>query len=534
MRVRDRLEALHPNRYKKSRKAESDRIHRVKELRQLDNVLRTAGKATTDSRSQVLKHILESRTQECGILNKIEQKEIAAAQACSQVEEKLSQFVENEYSVHTKCADPMAAFLDDDPEVKDFARRIRSKVTGLIQHAQIIENEQRRKKHGMETKEQEKCWLEEYTARNCEMELKEHLADINKKKDFREGIIKQIATQPSRDCTNFELERKRCEEVLAKELAEIKAEREASLHRREEIKRSTLEELARRKKETFNRRQEELEFERKKLLEQEALNAATDARRNPWLKTVEVNRRRQASVTLASFSSSTFSGLPQSPSLPTQELAALKLEEVLRADESSLPKQAAKASSEIGLGLAILDSVQEADEVFAEPGQRVKQRDYYNELDYVLGLRKMAIKKEKDREKESDLAYVEACKEKEAKMRREDELQRAVSLEIGKCLRDQIAAKENEARKHREEEHEANQKLAAEQRDWISRVEAAKAKLMDEFVAWRSTITSPSRWRKPTGLEDLGCQSHLPRHCPSGWKSASATPPCSGGWTAEL
>lgn len=67
--------------------------------------------------------------------------------------------------------------------------------------------------------------------------------------------------------------------------------------------------------------------------------------------------------------------------------------EVQHAEESSLAKQAAKASSEIGLGRAILESAQEADEVFNEPGQRAKQqRDYRNELDRVLGLRKMAIK----------------------------------------------------------------------------------------------------------------------------------------------
>lgn len=44
----------------------------------------------------------------------------------------------------------------------------------------------------METREQEKCWLEEYAARNCEVELKERLAEINKKKDFRDGILKQV------------------------------------------------------------------------------------------------------------------------------------------------------------------------------------------------------------------------------------------------------------------------------------------------------------------------------------------------------
>lgn len=35
---------------------------------------------------------------------------------------------------------------DSSPRMKDFARRIRSKAMGLIQHAQIIEKEQRRKK----------------------------------------------------------------------------------------------------------------------------------------------------------------------------------------------------------------------------------------------------------------------------------------------------------------------------------------------------------------------------------------------------
>lgn len=83
-------------------------------------------------------------------------------------------------------------------------------------------------------------------------------------------------------------------------------EKEASINRKEAIKRSTLEELARREKESLNRRQDELEFERKKLLEQEALNAAMDARRNPWSKNVDANRKRQASVTLASLSSSAF------------------------------------------------------------------------------------------------------------------------------------------------------------------------------------------------------------------------------------
>uniref|UniRef100_A0A915ESM7 Trichohyalin-plectin-homology domain-containing protein n=1 Tax=Echinococcus canadensis TaxID=519352 RepID=A0A915ESM7_9CEST len=406
-----RHRALHPDRFKKCRKAEAGRAQKIKELSQLNNVIRTAGKATVDSRTQVLKHMLEARDQECRILDEIKQKEVASAQMCSLVDEKLAQFVDKEYSINATCADPTIALLDDDPRLKEFARRIRSKAVGLIQRAQIIENKQRREKRAMEIKEQEKCWLEEYTAKNCDMELKERLTEINKKKDFREGIIKQIATHPSKDCTNFEAEKERCEEVLAKELAEIKAEKEATFHRKEALKRSTLEELSRRKKELSDRKQDELDFEMKKLLEQEALNVAIDAGRDTWSKNVEANRRRQ-------------------------ELAALKLVEMQHAAESSLSKQAAKASSEIEIGRAILVSAQEADEVFNEPKQRaIQQRDYCNQLDRVLELKKMAIKEEKDREKELDRIYLEACKQEETKLKNEDEFQRDVGLEMGKCLR---------------------------------------------------------------------------------------------------
>ncbi|CDS39842.1 conserved hypothetical protein [Echinococcus multilocularis] len=490
-----RHRALHPDRFRKCRKAEAGRAQKIKELSQLNNVIRTAGKATVDSRTQVLKHMLEARDQECRFLDEIKQKEVASAQMCSPVDEKLAQFVDKEYSINATCADPTIALLDDDPRLKEFARRIRSKAMSLIQRAQIIENQQRRENQAMEIKEQEKCWLEEYTAKNCEMELKERLKEINKKKDFREGIIKQISTHPSKDCTNFEAEKKRCEEVLAKELAEIKAEKEATFHQKEALKRSTLEELSRRKKELSDRKQDELEFEMKKLLEQEALNVAIDAGRDTWSKNVEANRRRQ-------------------------ELAALKLVEMQHAAESSLSKQAAKASSEIEIGRAILVSAQEADEVLNETKQRAKQqRDYCNELDRVLELKKMAIKEEKDREKELDRIYLEACKQEETKLKNEDKFQRTVGLQMGKCLRDQIEAREDETRKSREREREAERMLVAQQRDWDGRVEAAKEKLLADFAAWKNSLTPIWQSGTPTGSEVLGCQPQPPGHCTSTWMS---------------
>ncbi|VDM27335.1 unnamed protein product [Hydatigera taeniaeformis] len=172
-----------------------------------------------------------------------------------------------------------------------------------------------------------------------------------------------------------------------------------------------MEEIDRRKKEMLSRRQEEIQFEAKKLLEQEALDVVLDSRRNPWIKSVEANRKRQ-------------------------ELAALKLIEMRNAEEDSLLKRAAKASTEIRIGRAILESAQEADQEFIDLGQRAKQQcDYRSDLDCVLGLKKNAIKEERDREKELDRMYLEACKQEEAKLRKENDFQRAVGLEFGQYLR---------------------------------------------------------------------------------------------------
>lgn len=44
----------------------------------------------------------------------------------------------------------------------------------------------------MDEKEQERCWLEEWIAKDREMEISERLAKFNKMRAFREGLAEQV------------------------------------------------------------------------------------------------------------------------------------------------------------------------------------------------------------------------------------------------------------------------------------------------------------------------------------------------------
>ncbi len=66
--------------------------------------------------------------------------------------------------------------------------------------------------------------------------------------------------------------------------------------------------------------------------------------------------------------------------------------EVKALEWNSLQNRAARALEEIGLGNAVLNSVREADEIYNEPFERVKQQfDYRAELDRIRHFRENQI-----------------------------------------------------------------------------------------------------------------------------------------------
>ncbi|VDD79597.1 unnamed protein product [Mesocestoides corti] len=320
--------------------------------------------------------------------------------------------------------------------------------------------------------EQEKRLLEKLIAENREIECNERVAEYNKRKSLREAIEKQVASDPTLQCSDFEAERKRCEEVVAKELADIKAEKEAAWRRKQELKASNLETLARRQKETSERRQSELDFEKNKLKESDALFEAQDALRKRPYKVVKELCKKQASPKLS------------------VEVAATNLVEVLCAEENGLANRATKASQEARIGREILLSVQEADEIFNEPVQRTKEQlDYRTSLNRIREFKEAMARDEKERQRQADLHYLAASEREEATLKKRDEFRRLAGLEVGKCLREQISAKEREIRLQRQSDIEADKKRDAERQKHDDAVEAEKQKLLTAFEAWRSNFS---------------------------------------------
>lgn len=84
----------------------------------------------------------------------------------------------------------------------------------------------------------------------------------------------------------------------------------------------------------------------------------------------------------------------------------------------------------------MLESTEEADEETTRfMLTNEQQAKYRKELDCIVGFKEAAIQEKKDYEEKLDRCYMAACEKQELKRRQNDELRRAIGLEIGKCLR---------------------------------------------------------------------------------------------------
>ncbi|KAM7537664.1 hypothetical protein Aperf_G00000078653 [Anoplocephala perfoliata] len=72
-------------------------------------------------------------------------KELSGQQNNETIDDKLSKYINNKHLGNVTDSLTVGA-LDDEPEMCDFARRIRAEATGILQRFQIIQNEERRKK----------------------------------------------------------------------------------------------------------------------------------------------------------------------------------------------------------------------------------------------------------------------------------------------------------------------------------------------------------------------------------------------------
>ncbi|KAM7532607.1 hypothetical protein Aperf_G00000131425 [Anoplocephala perfoliata] len=304
-----------------------------------------------------------------------------------------------------------------------------------------------------------------------------------------------IASKPPTECIDYKADKKRCEEIIAKELAEIKREKEAAVQRKEELKQALSATLARHEKEIQERKRVERDFELKKHREMETLNASTDANRCFWAKTVDARRKRQ-------------------------EFAAENLAELRRAEEESLSKQAARASAEVEFARSVLESTEEADGRTSE-FMRIneQQAKYREELDLIAGLREAAFKEKKGYEEELDRCYMEACEKQELKRRQIDELRRSVSLETGKCLRSQIGVRQGELQRLREAELESDSSLLKKQSERNKCIEKAKKKLLSDFEAWKISLIPPPVADKSENTKLCQDRIQKPQNCSCGWTS---------------
>ncbi|VDL42716.1 unnamed protein product [Hymenolepis diminuta] len=345
--------------------------------------------------------------------------------------------------------------LDNEPEVQEFSRKIRAKAVGILQRSQIIENEQRRKK-------------------------------------------KEIASREQVELRDFEAEKRRCEEIISKELDEINQENRETLKRREELNRDQQEFLERRERGLQERKLKERDFEAKIRKEWESMNASIDANRNLQLQNAMARRKRQ-------------------------EIAATKLEELRRSEEESLSNQAARASTELELGRSMLESLKDADEAVVGSLRNLReQAKYRSELDHCRNLKKVANDERKNRDLEVDRLYKEACEREEVKRRENDVMKRNIGLKIGKCLRDQIEANDGEKRKLRNAEMKADIILIENQNKKDECIENAKKQMLSEFQAWKTCLKLPPGSEKLTNKATHQIQVPKPISCTQHWTTVSS------------
>ncbi|KAM3183789.1 hypothetical protein ACTXT7_009675 [Hymenolepis weldensis] len=348
----------------------------------------------------------------------------------------------------------------------------------------------------MDEKAQEKCRLEELMSKNREMEMNECATELIKKKALHDDIAKQkhtIASREQVELRDFEAEKRRCEEIISKELDEINQENKETLKRREELNRDQREFLKRRERGLQERKLKERDFEAKIQEEWESMNASIDANRNLQLQNAMAQRKRQ-------------------------EIAATKLEELRRSEEDSLSNQAARASTELELGRSTLESLKEVDETVVGSLRNLQEQEKYrSELDYCQKLKKFANDERKNRDLEMDRLYKEACEREEVKRREDDVMKRNIGLKIGKCLRDQIEANDGEKRKLRNAEMELDAILVENQNKKDECIENTKQQMLSEFQAWKTCLKLPPGSEKLTNKAIHQIQVPKPISCTQHW-----------------